>query len=131
MGTGLPRDLPDEGTPRLIQWFGPHRARWAWVLIGLLYVGFVAGSSAVMIAHALGADQWLRAMLIGAVALLALAVWIRIWVINWRSLHADWSPIRPEDTGIWGVGGPGIRQPGATGIFPKAKISEDEEPGGG
>jgi hypothetical protein len=102
-----------------------------WLLIGLLYVGFVAGSSVVMILHALRADQWLRVILIAVTALLALGLWLRIWLINWRSLQADWPPIRPEDTGIWGVGGPGIRQPGATGIFPKAKVADDEEPGGG
>jgi hypothetical protein len=131
MNTGVPRDSFEEGTPRLIQWFGRRGARWVWLLIGLLYVGFVAGSSIVMIVHALRADQWLRAILIAAFALLALGLWIRIWLINWRSLNADWLLIRPEDTGIWGVGGPGIRQPGATGIFPKAKVPDDEEPGGG
>jgi hypothetical protein len=131
MNTGVPRDSPDAGAPRLIQWFGPSGARWVWLLIGLLYVGFVAGSSVVMILHALRADQWLRVILIAVTALLALGLWLRIWLINWRSLQADWPPIRPEDTGIWGVGGPGIRQPGATGIFPKAKVADDEEPGGG
>jgi hypothetical protein len=52
-------------------------------------------------------------------------------VIHWRSLQADWPLIRPEDTGIWGVGGPGIRQPGGTGLFPRTKVVEDDEPGGG
>jgi len=131
MNTGMPRGAADEESPKLIQWFGRAGARWAWVVIGLAYVGFVAGSSVVMILHALRADQWLQVSLIAAVALLALLVWLRIWIINWRSLQMDWPPIRPEDTGVWGVGGPGIRQPGATGVFPKAKIVEDEEPGGG
>jgi hypothetical protein len=131
MNIGVPRAPVEEGTPRLIQWFGRSGARWAWLLIGLLYVGFVAGSSIVMIVHALRADHWLRAMLIAAVALLALGLWLRIWIMQWRSLQSDWPPIRPEDTGIWGVGGPGIRQPGATGIFPKAKPPDDVEPGGG
>jgi hypothetical protein len=131
MNTGAPRDSLDADSPRLMQWFGRAGARWVWLLIGLVYVGFVAGGSVVMILHALRLDRWLRALLLTVAALLALGLWLRIWLINWRSLQADWPPIRPEDTGIWGVGGPGIRQPGATGIFPKAKVADDEEPGGG
>jgi hypothetical protein len=131
MNTGMPRGSLEETTPRLMQWFGRSGARWIWLLVGFLYVGFVAGSSVVMIVHALRADRWPRAIVIAASALLALGVWLRIWLINWRSLQADWPPLRPEDTGVWGVGGPGIRQPGATGIFPTTKIPDDEEPGGG
>jgi hypothetical protein len=104
------------------------------MLLGLLYVGFVGGASAVLITHGLRAGLWLRPILVAAFAVLALGLWVRIWLINWRSLQSDWPPVRPEDTGIWGVGGPGIRQPGATGVFPKAKIktiNDDEEPGGG
>jgi hypothetical protein len=133
MNSELPREAVDERAPRLIQWFGPKGARAAWLLLGVLYVGFVGGTSTVMIMRAVRGGEWLRPMFIAAIALLALGLWVRIWIINWRSLQSDWPPIRPEDTGIWGVGGPGIRQPGGTGIFPRAKSRspDDEEPGGG
>ncbi|MGA3156629.1 MAG: hypothetical protein ABSE43_03570 [Steroidobacteraceae bacterium] len=131
MNGGLPREAVDERAPRLIRWLGPRAARALWLLLGLLYVGFVGGSSTVMIVHALRAGRWLRPLLIAALGLLALGLGLRIWIIHWRSLQSDWPPIKPEDTGIWGVGGPGIRQPGGTGIFPKAKVTDDEEPGGG
>jgi hypothetical protein len=84
-----------------------------------------------MLVRALHEDRWSRAGLIIVVTLVALVLWIRIWAINWRSLQMDWPPIRPEETGIWGVGGPGIRQPGATGVFPRARIDDDDDSGGG
>lgn len=121
----------DPGTPHLIQWFGAAGARRAWILIGVLYVALVSASGLVMLMRAIREDRGFRSSLIIVVVLVALALWLRIWVINWRSLQMDWPRIRTEETGIWGVGGPGIRQPGATGVFPRAKISDDEEPGGG
>lgn len=119
MNAGVPRDA---GAPKLIQWFGPSGARWVWLLIGLVYVGFVAGSSVVMILHALRADQRLRVILIAVTALLALGLWLRIWLINWRSLQADWPPIRPEDTGIWGVGVRAFASPAPPAYFRKQRL---------
>jgi hypothetical protein len=118
-------------TPRLILWFGAAGARRVWVLIGVLYVCLVTGSGVLMLWRALAEERWFRCSLIIVVTLAALILWLRIWVINWRSLQMEWLPIRPDETGVWGVGGPGIRQPGATGVFPRAKVADDEEPGGG
>jgi len=118
-------------TPRLIQWFGAAGARRAWILIGVLYVALVAGSGVLILTRAVAEERWFRSSLIIVVTLVSLILWLRIWVINWRFLQMDWPPIRTEETGVWGVGGPGIRQPGATGVFPRAKVADDEEPGGG
>ncbi len=131
MNSRTPQGSSGESLPYLVRWLGPAGARRAWILIGALYVALVAAGGALMLVRALHEDRWSRAGLIIVVTLVALVLWIRIWAINWRSLQMDWPPIRPEETGIWGVGGPGIRQPGATGVFPRARIDDDDDSGGG
>jgi hypothetical protein len=131
MNSGRPTELSNADTPRLVQWLGVAGARRAWLVIGVLYVALVAGSGVLMFTRAFAEERWFRCSLIIVLTLLALILWLRIWVINWRSLQMDWPPLQAEETGVWGVGGPGIRQPGATGIFPRAKISDEDEPGGG
>ena len=64
--------------------------------------------------------------------LLALLLWLRVVRNRWLSLRitAVSAPPASEETGIWGVGGPGMRNPGATGIFGPypARRSTDQPP---
>ena len=71
-------------------------------------------------------------------ALLALAVVVilmlagRVIAINWRAID---TPVRPpgappdgnDQTGIWGVGGPSMREPGSTGVWQARNVDRRYE----
>jgi hypothetical protein len=39
------------------------------------------------------------------------------------------SPPGSEETGVWGVGGPGMRTPGATGVYGALSDDNSDRPG--
>jgi hypothetical protein len=56
-------------------------------------------------------------VLLVVLALSALWLWLRVVRIQWARLRVmSGSAPESDETGIWGVGGPGIRTPGTTGI---------------
>ena len=111
--------LPDyEGT-------GARRARrrflYAATLALLLLVALgVAIMRALHTASAPG--LWISMGLV----LVALLWCLRVLQVQWMALgefaRANAVTVTPEDTGVWGVGGPNIRVPGATGLFKALKI---------
>jgi hypothetical protein len=81
------------------------------------------------------ADAWERRLRIGLVAVLglgALWLWMRLLREQWTRLRVESPGTQPEseDSGIWGVGGPGMRVPGNTGLTPilPRRRAEDEDP---
>lgn len=83
----------------------------------VLYVAIVLGIAAVLLSQGLPWERRLRAGLIGALALIALGLWLRLLRTQWaRYRVAGGTGHESEDTGIWGVGGPGMRTPGTTGL---------------
>lgn len=101
---------------QLERW-GPRRARQALVFASVLYVAIVLGIAAVLLSQGLPWERRLRAGLIGALALIALGLWLRLLRTQWaRYRVAGGTGHESEDTGIWGVGGPGMRTPGTTGL---------------
>jgi len=103
--------------PRLVRWFGRRGARLAIVISGLLYFVMIVGAGALVLIDGVQGGRWLRALVIGGLAVIAFVLWVRIVIANWRALRrAHESLAAPEDTGIWGVGGPAMREPGNTGI---------------
>jgi hypothetical protein len=115
--------MTDKNTPWILDRFGPRGAKLAIVLSGLLYFILIVGGGALIVVDGWQSDRTLRAVTIGGLALIALLIWVRIVLANWRAINAQSeNPDIPrltggnEDTGIWGVGGPGMREPGSTGI---------------
>jgi hypothetical protein len=101
----------------LLERLGPRRARQALMLATLLYVAAVVGVAALLLSQGLPWERKLRAGLIGMLALIALALWVRSVRSLWgRYRVRGGSGADAEDTGIWGVGGPGMRTPGTTGV---------------
>ena len=118
---------------RLIERLGPRRTRQALVLATLLYVAMVIAVAALLVSQGLPWERKLRAGLIGILALIGLWLWVRVLRAQWAGLRvAGGSGQDNEDTGIWGVGGPGMRTPGTTGlsrIIPDRRRAPDGEDG--
>ena len=119
---------------KLKDWFGPTGARMVLLVVAVLLAAVIAGYGALIAIEALRAGLPLRALLSGVLDLLALGLWLRIVRTHWRQLRA--LPASPdsagEPTGIWGVGGPGVRVPGGTGNFriDRRKAADDDTEGG-
>jgi hypothetical protein len=119
---------------KLKDWFGPAGARIVLLVAAVLLAAVIAGNGALIVTEALRAGLPLRALLFGVLALLALGLWLRMVRTRWRQLRA--LPASPdnagEPTGIWGVGGPGVRVPGGTGNFriDRRKAADDDTEGG-
>jgi hypothetical protein len=119
---------------RLIERWGPRRARQALVLATALYLAMMITAGALLVLQGQPWERRLRAGLIGILGLIALWLWVRILRVQWARLRIVISGSEPEneDTGIWGVGGPGMRTPGTTGVSPilprrRAQDADDGE----
>jgi protein-S-isoprenylcysteine O-methyltransferase Ste14 len=119
---------------RLIERWGPRRARQALVLATVLYLAMMIAAAALLMSQGLPWERKLRAGLIGILALIALWLWLRVLRAQWARLRVvtEVNGQDNEDTGIWGVGGPGMRTPGTTGlsrILPDRRRAQDAEDG--
>jgi hypothetical protein len=106
------------GWPSLLERWGPRRARQALVLATVLYVLIVLALAALLLSQGLPWERRLRAGLISILALVALWLWLRVLRTQWARLRvvSGGATSDSEDSGIWGVGGPGMRTPGTTGL---------------
>ena len=105
------------------------------LLSGVVFMVLVAGWSAVQVLEAMHSGQRTRAALLGGGALVVLAAWLRVMAVNWRAAVTEDPdpPILPADaddaTGVWGVGGPAMREPGNTGTWPQRNFDRRYEQG--
>ena len=110
---------------------------------GVLLMVLVTGWMVVKILVLLRSGYSLRAALLGATLLLVFLVWLQVMSLNWQAARNSESagdsdsddPFTPPDaddgTGIWGVGGPAMREPGNTGTWPSRIVDrryEEREP---
>jgi hypothetical protein len=102
----------------VLERWGPRRARQVLVLATALYVLIVMAVAALLLSQGLPWERRLRAGLISILALVALWLWLRVLRTQWARLRVVSGGATPEseDSGIWGVGGPGMRTPGTTGL---------------
>ncbi len=119
---------------RLVERWGPRRTRQALVLATLLYVALTVGVALLLLSRGLPWERQLRTGLIGILALIALWLWARMLRTQWARLRVETSAAEKslEDSGIWGVGGPGMRTPGSTGvsrILPEHRRADDPPDG--
>jgi hypothetical protein len=87
---------------------GNRRAKQVVLTLALLSLVLIVAASAYLVFDA-----------ITVLAIMAVLLWMRIVRSRWASLQMQTVAAAPgnEDTGVWGVGGPGMRTPGATGIY--------------
>ena len=107
---------------------GRHSMRLLVLASGMVFMVLVAGWAVVRIMAWLRSDLGMRAALLGFALVLVFGLWLRVMSLNWRALRDDDDaaedvPVTPADaddgTGIWGVGGPAMREPGNTGTWPR------------
>ena len=114
------------------QRFGARGARLALVVSGLIFMILMGGWAVIETLSAWRLGHTLRGVLIGAVALLLIFLSQRILALNWRATRAaEDRPALPPDgndqSGVWGVGGPSMREPGSTGAWPIRAIDRRYE----
>ncbi|MGH8253704.1 MAG: hypothetical protein ACRES2_06660, partial [Steroidobacteraceae bacterium] len=85
-------------------------------------VALIGGWAALSVGAAWRAGHYFKAFADAAIALLLVLLSLRIMAVNWRATRADEAapavlPDGNDQTGIWGVGGPSMREPGSTGVF--------------
>ena len=118
---------------RWIEHRGPRRGRQALIIATALYLALILGATVLLLRHADAWERWLRIGLIALLALVALWLWLRLLREQWARLRVDTQGTGPEtdDSGVWGVGGPGMRVPGNTGltrILPRRRSDDDNLP---
>ena len=104
---------------------------------GMLFMVLVSGWTIAKIITLAHSGLGVRAGLLGALLLLVFAAWLRVMSLNWIAVREDAvdrdEPVTPPDadegTGIWGVGGPAMREPGSTGTWPRRVIDRRYEGG--
>jgi hypothetical protein len=104
---------------------------------GMLFMVLVTGWTIARIMTLARSGLGLRASLLGAALLLVFAAWLRVMSLNWIAVREDDAdidvPMTPPDadegTGIWGVGGPAMREPGNTGTWPRRVVDRRYEGG--
>ena len=107
----------------VIERFGPRGARLVLITSATIFIALICGWAGVEMTAAWQAHHELRSAIIGAVALLLIFLSLRIMAVNWRATRdADNQPMVLPDgndqSGVWGVGGPSMREPGSTGAWP-------------
>jgi len=103
----------------LYERWGPRRAKQALVLLAALSLMIILSVVTFLELDALRGERRIQALAIGVLALMALLLWFRIVRNRWLLLQIQTftASATAEETGVWGVGGPGMRTPGATGIY--------------
>jgi len=110
-------------SPWVVERFGQRWARLALFCIGAVFVGLICIWAAASVAAAWRGGHALRSLAEGATALLLVTLALRIMAVNWRATRPRRDgPVVVADSadqsGVWGVGGPSMREPGSTGAWP-------------
>jgi hypothetical protein len=111
---------------------GPRGARLALLSSGLLFMALLGAWSVMGIMAMFEQGHPLRAATLAMALVLLLLLSLRIISVNWRAVdpaaeHSGASPDGNDQTGNWGVGGPSMREPGSTGVWPARNIDRRYE----
>ena len=98
--------------------------------VGVLVMAVLAAWSLVGIVPMFQQGRPLLATFLAVVMMVFLSVSISVFVVSWRASAER--PVVPADsaadqTGIWGVGGPSMREPGSTGVWPARRVDRRYE----
>jgi hypothetical protein len=110
--------------------WGPQRARRVLLVLAILSLLIIVAVSALLVLDGLRHERKLQAIGTAVLALMAIVLWLRVVRTRWLSLQVQtFAPPYPtEETGVWGVGGPGMRTPGATGIYTAIPRNDIDKP---
>jgi hypothetical protein len=110
----------------------PSRSRLLWLALGVALMVLVATWAAVLVADMVQSGRPLRAALLGGLTLMLLVMGLVVAAAQWRGAAGPRrrpviQPDAGDPTGIWGVGGPSMREPGNTGNWPTRRIDRRYE----
>lgn len=112
--------------------FGPRGVRLIMVSFGLVCLAALGAWSVMGIMALFAQGHPLRAAFLAMAPLLLVLLGARIIAMNWQP--ADPGAGRPaaspdgnDQTGNWGVGGPSMREPGSTGVWPARRVDRRYE----
>ncbi len=116
----------------VVERFGQRWARLVLFCIGAVFVALIAIWAVVSVAAAWRDGHALRGLAEGAIALLLTVLALRIMAVNWRATRPRGDgPVMVADStdqsGVWGVGGPSMREPGSTGAWSMRDIDRRYE----
>lgn len=119
-------------SPWVVERFGQRWARLALFCIGAVFVALIGIWAAASVAAAWRGGHALRGLVEGAIAALLVVLALRIMAVNWRATRPRGDdPVATADSadqsGVWGVGGPSMREPGSTGAWPMRGIDRRYE----
>ena len=116
----------------VIERFGVRGARLALIAAGVIFLVLVGIWAATEVASAWRGAHFLRVLTVVAVVILAVFLSVRVMAVNWRATRAaaDQPVMLPDgadQTDVWGVGGPSMREPGSTGAWPMRNVDRRYE----
>jgi hypothetical protein len=111
---------------------GPQGVRLVLMSSGVAFMAVLGIWAVLEIVPVMRRGHTLGGVLLALAALLLLLLAGRVVAMNWRAIDA---PLRPpgapadgnDQTGIWGVGGPSMREPGSTGVWAARNIDRRYE----
>jgi hypothetical protein len=111
---------------------GPRGLRLVLVSSGLVFVGVVGALLVMGIVALFEQGHPLRAAFLAMATVLLLLLCMRVIALNWRAVDAlaerpNAPPDGTDQTGNWGVGGPSMREPGSTGVWPARNVDRRYE----
>lgn len=103
-----------------------------WLTLGLAALALVGAWAAVEISDLMQSGHPLRGALLGGATLLLLMLGLLVASAQWRGKEPPRRrtlapPDAADQTGVWGVGGPSMREPGNTGNWSTRKVDRRYE----
>jgi len=103
-----------------------------WLTLGVALLAVVGGWAAIEISELMQNGHPLRAVLLAGATLLLLMLGLAVASAQWRTKdpvrrRRVLPPDAADQTGIWGVGGPSMREPGNTGNWAVRKVDRRYE----
>ncbi|MDE2219331.1 MAG: hypothetical protein KGL25_02620 [Gammaproteobacteria bacterium] len=119
-------------SPWVVERFSQRWARVALVCTGAAFVALIGMWAVARVGAAWRGGHTLRGLVEAAIALLLVTLSLRIMALNWRATRPRAErPVPAADSadqsGVWGVGGPSMREPGSTGAWPLRRIDRRYE----
>ena len=111
---------------------GPRGVRLVLVSSGVVFMALMGAWAVSTVIAMYQSGHPLRGAFLAMAALLLLLLTLRVIALNWRAVgrlaeQPSALPDGSDQTGIWGVGGPSMREPGTTGAWPVRNVDRRYE----
>lgn len=111
---------------------GRRAVRLAWLAFAVAIMALIGAWAAVEVSAMMQAGHPLRGAALAMGTMFLMLLGLLVGAAQWRGTgRSDDRPILPADgsdqTGIWGVGGPSMREPGTTGNWRAPRVDRRYE----